>query len=59
MNAVGNINAGMITNVTNVAGGTLTTKTITSAILGKGETEASILADIAKSAVEAAAHIKK
>jgi hypothetical protein len=59
MSAVGNINAGMITNVTNVAGGTLTTKTITSAVLGKGETEASILADIAKAAAEAAAHVKQ
>jgi hypothetical protein len=59
MNTVGNINAGMITNVTNVGGGTLTTTTITSAILGKGETEASILADIAKSAAEVAARIKK
>jgi len=49
----------MITNVTNVAGGTLTTKTITSAVLGKGETEASILADIAKAAAEAAAHVKQ
>jgi len=59
MNTLGNINKGIITNVTNVGGGTLTTKTITSAILGKGETEASILADIAKAAEEAAAYIKK
>jgi len=59
MNTLGNINKGIITNVSNIGGGTLTTKTITSAILGKGETEASILADIAKAAAEAAAHIKK
>jgi hypothetical protein len=59
MGAIGNINAGMISSVSNVAGGTLTTNTITSAILGKGETEASILADIAKSAAEVAARVKK
>lgn len=59
MGAIGNINAGMISSVSNVAGGTLTTNTITSAILGKGETEASILADIAKSAAEVASRVKK
>jgi hypothetical protein len=48
----------MITNVTNVNGGTMTTKTITSATLGKGETEASVLADIAKSMAEVAAYKK-
>jgi len=58
MNAMGNINKGMITNVTNVNGGTMTTKTITSATLGKGETEASVLADIAKSMAEVAAYKK-
>ena len=58
MNAMGNINKGMITNVTNVNGGTLTTKTITSATLGKGETEVSVLADIAKSMQEVAAYKK-
>ena len=58
MNTMGNINKGMITNVTNVNGGTMTTKTITSATLGKGETEASVLADIAKSMEEIAAYKK-
>ena len=58
MNTMGNINKGMITNVTNVNGGTMTTKTITSATLGKGETEASVLADIAKSMAEVAAYKK-
>jgi hypothetical protein len=58
MSAVGNINKGMITNVTNFNGGTLTTKTITSATLSKGETEASVLADIAKSMKDVAAHKK-
>ena len=58
MNAMGNINKGMITNVTNINGGTLTTKTITSATLGKGETETSVLADIAKSMAEVAAYKK-
>jgi hypothetical protein len=59
MKATGNINAGMITNVTKVGGGTLTTKTITSAVLSKGETEASVLADIAKSMAEVAARTKQ
>jgi hypothetical protein len=55
--ATGTLNKGIITNVTQLpGGGTLTTTSLTSGILGKGETEASVLADIQKAMADVASH---
>jgi hypothetical protein len=58
MGTVGNLNKGLIQSTTQLAGGgTLTTTSITSGVLAKGETEASVLADIQKSMIDVASHV--
>jgi len=58
MGAVGNLNKGLVSSTTQLAGGgTLRTTSITSGVLAKGETEASVLADIQKSMIDVASHV--